>query len=329
MYMQGLRILDRLEIIAVVDNTIAVWTDPKRDDVQRFSKWVDKEKADEDKMFVAGGGLCFLLRATEGNETSTVLYDAAECHFSLANNVAALGLDLSEVDEVVLSHGHGDHFGGLIWALKKIGRKGIPVYAHPQTFLKRGWLVKKPEGDEIREMRAFLTEDEITEAGGKVVTSKEPILLANNMLLRTGEVPRRTEYEKGLPMQMILEDGKWESEPLVLDDVSLIANVKDRGIVIMSGCSHAGIINIIREGQSLTGEKQVHGIIGGLHLARGAHEDAMEKTIVEIDAIRPGLLVPCHCTGWRARHKMSRLLPDSYVEGSTGHKYIIEGVDVT
>ncbi|MFW9944095.1 MAG: MBL fold metallo-hydrolase, partial [Candidatus Sifarchaeia archaeon] len=278
---------------------------------------------------VAGGGLCLLLRATEGNETSTVLYDTAESEFSLSNNVAALGLNLSEVDEVILSHGHGDHFGGLIWALKKIGRKETPVYAHPRTFLKRGWLVKKPEGDEIREMRLFLTEEEIAQAGGKLVFSDEPILLANNMLLRTGEVPRKTAYEKGLPAQMMLVDGKWESAPSVLDDVSLVAKVKNRGIVIISGCSHAGIINIIREGQRLTGEEQVHGIIGGLHLARGAHEGAMEKTVVEIETICPRLLVPCHCTGWRARHKMSRLLPDSYVEGSTGHKYIIDSVDVS
>jgi 7,8-dihydropterin-6-yl-methyl-4-(beta-D-ribofuranosyl)aminobenzene 5'-phosphate synthase len=321
--------LDRLEVVAVVDNTIAVWTDPKRDDVQRFSKWVDKDDADEDKMMVAGGGLCLLLRATEGNETRTILYDAAEGEFSLANNVAALGLDLAQVDEVVMSHGHGDHFGGLIWALKKIGKKETPVYTHPQMFLKRGWLVKKPEGEKIREMPPIPTEDEIRQAGGKIVSSNESVLLANNMLLRTGEVPRKTAYEKGLRPQMVSIDGKWESEPLVLDDVSLVARVKDRGIVIISGCSHAGIINIIRECQRLTGDQQVHGIIGGLHLARGAHEEAMEKTVEEIETIRPKLLVPCHCTGWRARHKMSRLLPESYVEGSTGHKYIIDCVDLS
>ncbi|MFX1264572.1 MAG: MBL fold metallo-hydrolase [Promethearchaeota archaeon] len=327
--MQGLRILDRLEVIAVVDNTIAVWTDPERDDVHRFSKWVDEDKADEDKMVVAGGGLCLLLRATEGNETRTILYDTAESDFSLANNVAALGLDLSEVDEIVMSHGHGDHFGGLIWALKEIGGKETPVYTHPQTFLRRGWLVKKPEGDEIRELPPIASEDEIEHAGGKVVSSDQPVLLANNMLLRTGEVPRKTEYEKGLPPQMVLEDGKWANEPLVRDDLSLVARVKERGIVVISGCSHAGIINIVREGQRLTGEVQVHGIIGGLHLALGTSEEAMVKTIEEIETIRPKLLVPCHCTGWRARHKMSRLLPESYVEGSTGHKYIIGNVDVS
>ena len=327
--MQELRILDRLEVIAVVDNSLAVWTDPDRDDVQRFSKWVDADKADDDKMIVAGGGLCLLLRATEGDETRTILYDAAEGEFSLANNVASLGIDLSEVDEIVMSHGHPDHFGGLVWALKRIGRKDTPVYTHPQMFLKRGWLVKKPEGDEIRELPPIATEDEIEQAGGKIVSSDQPVLLANNMLLRTGEVPRKTDYEKGLPPQMVVVDEKWENEPLVLDDVSLVARVRNRGIAVISGCSHAGIINIIREGQRLTGEEQVHGIVGGLHLARGAHKEAMEKTVEEIVTISPKLLVPCHCTGWRARHKMSRLLPDSYVEGSTGHKYIIEGVDVS
>lgn len=321
--------MDRLEVIAVVDNSLAVWTDPDREDVQRFSKWINADEADDDKTIVAGGGLCLLLRATEGDETRTVLYDAAEGEFSLANNVAALGLDMSDVDEIVMSHGHPDHFGGIIWALKKIGRKDTPVYTHPKMFLRRGWLVKKPEGDEIRELPTIASENEIEQAGGKIVSDDQPVLLANDMLLRTGEVPRKTSYEKGLPPQMLWVDGKWENEPLVRDDVSLVANVKDRGIVVISGCSHAGIINIIREGQRLTGEEQVHGIIGGLHLALGAHEGAMEKTIDEIVRIRPKLLVPCHCTGWRARHKMSNLLPDSYVEGSTGHKYIIDSVDVS
>ncbi len=112
--MDELRTLDRLEVIAIVDNTIAVWTDPKRDDVQRASKWVDEDAADEDKIIVAGAGLCLLLRATVGDETKTVLYDTAEGEFSLANNVAALGLDMSKVEEIVMSHGHADHFGGVL-----------------------------------------------------------------------------------------------------------------------------------------------------------------------------------------------------------------------
>ncbi|MHA2379374.1 MAG: MBL fold metallo-hydrolase [Candidatus Thorarchaeota archaeon] len=243
--MQGLRILDRLEVIAVVDNTIAAWTDPNRDDVQSVYKWVNEDDADRDRSMVAGGGLCLLIRAKEGDETRTILYDAAETEFSLGNNIAALGLDLSEVQEIVMSHGHWDHFGGLLWALKRIGKTGIPVYTHPRMFLKTGWLVKKPEGEKIREMRPIPTEGDIEQSGGKLVKTKEPILLANNMLLRTGEVPRKTAYEKGLRPHMVFMDGKWESEPLVLDDVSLVAKVKDRGTVIISGCSHAGIINII------------------------------------------------------------------------------------
>ena len=98
---------------------------------------------------------------------------------------------------------------------------------------------------------------------------------------------------------------------------------------VISGCSHAGIINIIREAQHLTGKANVHAVIGGLHLAGGVTKDTMQETVKEMKDINPKLLVPCHCTGWRARHLMSAEMPDAYVEGSVGHKYIVGEGDVS
>ncbi|MHA1924505.1 MAG: MBL fold metallo-hydrolase [Candidatus Thorarchaeota archaeon] len=327
--MEGLKKLDSLEVIAIVDNSIATWSDPERKDVQRFFKWV-KDEGEEDKpMLVADRGLCLHLRATVGDEESTVLYDTGDSPRNLVNNVEALDLDLSTIDAIVLSHGHMDHFGGLLWALKNIGRKNVPVYTHPWMFLKKGFEIETPKGKEIREMELMPSIDQIEEAGGKAFNTSDPVLLASGMLLRTGETPRITPYEKGMSRHRVFRDGAWKKDAEVKDDVGIVANVKDRGLVIISGCSHAGIINIIQEAQRLTSENRVHAVIGGFHLASGVTKDTMLNTVKKMKEISPKLLVPCHCTGWRARHLMSAKMPNEYVEGSVGHKYLIGEGDVS
>jgi 7,8-dihydropterin-6-yl-methyl-4-(beta-D-ribofuranosyl)aminobenzene 5'-phosphate synthase len=171
--------------------------------------------------------------------------------------------------------------------------------------------------------------DEIEAAGGKAISTMEPILLADGLLLRTGEIPRVTAHEKGMKGHKVFLDGEWTDDTAVKDDVSLVAAVKGKGLVVISGCSHAGIINIIREAQRLTGENQVHAVIGGFHLAARVTKGTMRDTVKIMKKIRPNLLVPCHCTGWRARHMMSAEMPNEYVEGSVGHKYFIGEGDVS
>jgi 7,8-dihydropterin-6-yl-methyl-4-(beta-D-ribofuranosyl)aminobenzene 5'-phosphate synthase len=327
--LEGLREIDSLEVIAVADNSYSAWTDPERKDVQRYFKWVQEEKEEDRPYLVAGCGLSLHLRTKLNNETYTILYDAAENPRNMENNIAALGLKLEKVDAIVMSHGHYDHFGGLLWTIRNIGRKDLPVYVHPWMFYKKGFEMKKPEGSKLIELDPMPSADEIAQAGGNVISSTEPILLENGMLLRTGEVPRVTVHEKGMEGHKVFMDGKWQDDAAVRDDVSLVANVKGKGLVVISGCSHAGIINIIREAQRLTGIDLVHAVIGGFHLARGVTKDTMRKTVEVIKKIHPKLLVPCHCTGWRARHMMSGEMPSEYVEGSVGHKYIIGEGDVS
>ncbi|MFW9889006.1 MAG: MBL fold metallo-hydrolase [Candidatus Thorarchaeota archaeon] len=325
-----LRELDSLEVIAIVDNSLSIWTDPEREDVQRYQKWIGKEEEDVDRPLpVASAGLSLYVRAKVDTETYTVLYDTAEKSQNMENNTAALGLKLIDIDAVVISHGHGDHFGGLLWAIENIGKKEVPVYAHPRMFLKKRYEVRSPEGFKIIDLKSMPSKEEIEQAGGKVISTGEPILLGNGILLRTGEVPRLTDYEKGMEGLKALMNGKWQDDADVKDDVSLVANVKDKGLVVISGCSHAGIINIIREAQRLTQKTEVHAVIGGFHLAMGVKKDTMLETVKTMKKIQPKLLVPCHCTGWRARHLMSAEMPSGYVEGSVGHKYIIGEGDVS
>jgi 7,8-dihydropterin-6-yl-methyl-4-(beta-D-ribofuranosyl)aminobenzene 5'-phosphate synthase len=312
-----MRLLDRLEIIALVDNSIALWTDPKREDVQQFYKWARIPGEEDDSFLVAGAGLSFLIRATAVGKTSTILFDTSESGNPMSNNVEFLGIDMSEIDAVVISHGHDDHFGGLLWSLKKIGKQEVPVYIHSRMTHQKGVRLKNGK---LRKNRPFPSQKEIEDAGGIMESYDKSISLANGMILRTGEIPRDIEQHKS--KQLALINNEWVEDPHIIEDVSLAAVVKGRGLVVIVGCSHAGILNIVREAVRLTGEEKVHAVIGGFHLA--PYEDRHEQTIQMLCGMNPKLLVPCHCTGWKARHAMSREIPYAYVEGSVGHRYVIE-----
>jgi len=97
-----------------------------------------------------------------------------------------------------------------------------------------------------------------------------------------------------------------------------VCNVKDKGLVVLSACSHAGAINVLKHAQHLTGIDKVHAFIGGFHLSGGIFEPIISRTIAELVAIGPDIIVPGHCTGWKATHELARQLPDAYVQTSVG-----------
>ena len=134
----------------------------------------------------------------------------------------------------------------------------------------------------------------------------------------TGEIERVTEFERGLPGSQALTDAGWEPDPWIRDDQAVVAHVRDRGLVVLSGCSHAGAINVLRQAQRLTGEERVHAFVGGMHLSGPAFEPLIPPTLDELVAIGPTWVVPGHCTGWRATHELARRLPEAYVQTSVG-----------
>lgn len=133
----------------------------------------------------------------------------------------------------------------------------------------------------------------------------------------TGEVERVTPFEKGLPNAVLERDGKIEKDPIV-DDQALVIHLKGKGLVVIAGCSHAGIINTILYAQNLTGTERVHTILGGFHLSGPYFEKIIEQTIGELKRINPEVLVPMHCTGWKAIQRMSQEFPDAFVLNSVG-----------
>ncbi len=151
--------------------------------------------------------------------------------------------------------------------------------------------------------------------------TKEPSLLAGDTILVTGEVPRRTSYEKGFPSMMAEIGGKIVDDPLIRDDQSIILEVKGKGLVVITGCAHAGIVNTLRYAQELTGVRRIHAVLGGFHLSGKQGALALEPTIRDLKKLAPKVVIPSHCTGWDALNRIQRGMRKEFVLASVGTIY--------
>ena len=142
-------------------------------------------------------------------------------------------------------------------------------------------------------------------------------------MLITGEVDRTTDVREGLPGPPGAARGTWEPDPLILDDQALIANVRGQGLVVLTGCGHAGIVNIVRYAQRLTGVDQLHAVIGGFHLSGPLFEPIIGPTCDALAALAPDVIVPAHCTGWQAHACDRRALPDAFIQNSVGTTFYL------
>jgi 7,8-dihydropterin-6-yl-methyl-4-(beta-D-ribofuranosyl)aminobenzene 5'-phosphate synthase len=145
----------------------------------------------------------------------------------------------------------------------------------------------------------------------------------NNRVLITGEIPRVTKFEKGFPLQY--KEGKDENDliadPFVKDDQALVMLLKNKGLVILTGCGHAGIINTVNYATKVTGIKKVYAIIGGFHLTGEGYEESIPLTISELLKINPEYIIPCHCTGWKASNEIIKSMPQKYIQTSVGSTF--------
>jgi 7,8-dihydropterin-6-yl-methyl-4-(beta-D-ribofuranosyl)aminobenzene 5'-phosphate synthase len=225
-------------------------------------------------------------------------------------------IDLGEVSYVVLSHGHYDHFGGLKGVVKAINKRDLPIIGHENMMKRRGTANSKGE---IREYSTLPKIEELSPA--KFVYNKEPLLIAQDLACVTGEIPRQTGFETGLMQNRIFSDGTWQPDHLILDDRALVLSVKGKGLVVISGCAHAGIINTVQYAQQITGVKQVYAVLGGFHLAGREFEKRIEPTIEELRQINPAIIGAGHCTGWRALNAIAEAFPEAFVFNSVGTFY--------
>ena len=134
----------------------------------------------------------------------------------------------------------------------------------------------------------------------------------------TGEVDRTTPFETGFMGHEADVHGSWEPDPLILDDQAIVMRLDGRGLVVLTGCGHAGIVNVVRHARRLTGETAVAAVIGGFHLSGPMFEPIIEPTVAAFDDLQPELLMPAHCTGWKAVHRLAARFPDAFVQSAVG-----------
>jgi 7,8-dihydropterin-6-yl-methyl-4-(beta-D-ribofuranosyl)aminobenzene 5'-phosphate synthase len=260
-------------------------------------------------------GFSMLVTVTKDGVDHRVLFDAGTSPDGVVENMRRLDVDPSTIEVVVLSHGHFDHTTGLDGLIRRLGGPvNLPVLIHPHFWRRRRAVIPGREPQEIptTSKRALL------DAGFDVVEEGHPSFLLDRSVLITGEVPRTTGYEPGLPAQQAWLGGRWEPDPLVLDDQALIVDVRDKGLLVLTGCGHAGIINISRYAQRLTGERPVHAVVGGFHLNGAVFEPLIPRVLDDLADLTPSVIVPAHCTGWRAQHALGARFPDAFIPNAVG-----------
>ena len=312
---------DAAEIISLVDNSVDFLSTIDNKQVQSFRQWTREHYGQEwarthTQLPLAEHGFSMLIRVFNEGKSNSVLFDTGGSAEGIVENTKRMSISLSEVEGIVLSHGHYDHFGGLLSTVKAINKVNLPIIVHEDMFETRG--TRRSNGT-IRRYTKFPTEAQLSPA--RIVRTKRPSLIADNMVCITGEIPRKTSFETGYTQHKAFVSGAWKSDPLIRDERAIAINIKGKGLVVLSGCAHAGIINTIAYAQQITGTEKVHAVMGGFHLAGKEFESRIQPTIKELQRINPKLIVPSHCTGWRAMCAIAKTFPKALVWNSVGNFY--------
>jgi 7,8-dihydropterin-6-yl-methyl-4-(beta-D-ribofuranosyl)aminobenzene 5'-phosphate synthase len=266
---------------------------------------------------LAEHGFSALVTVTKGGRDHRILFDAGMTPGGLAENMRRLQLSPKDIETVVLSHGHFDHTTGLDGFVKSLGRANLPAIIHPEFWSRRRILIPGRDPFEI----PSTSRSGLLGAGFEIIEDRQPSFLFEGSVLVTGEVDRTTEFEKGFPIHQAFRDGEWGPDPLILDDQALVVDVRDKGLVVLTGCGHAGIVNILRYARKLTGIDRIHFAMGGLHLNGPVFEPIIPAVCDALTAISPQYVVPAHCTGWKAVHAISARFPGVYLQNSVGTRF--------
>lgn len=253
-------------------------------------------------MCCAAHGLSCLVTVHRSGTARTMLFDTGPEDQTFERNATRLGADLGTVEAIVLSHGHFDHGGAMLRALQLIrdrnGGSEVPCYTHPDMFRTRA--MKLPDGS-MRLLEDIPSAELLAAYGGHVIVTRDPQPLFDGTAYVSGEIPRVTPFERGLSGQYRRSaDGTdWELDELILDERFVAVNVAHKGLIVLTACSHAGVVNVLTHARSCFPDVAIHAVVGGFHLV-GANERIIDDTVDAISTFGPAVVAPGHCTGWRA-----------------------------
>lgn len=261
---------------------------------------------------LAQHGFSALVTLRRGERSHTVLFDTGITPDGCVENLRRIGRDPADIEAIVCSHGHFDHTAGLSGLASRLGPHNLPVVVHPEFWARRRLAIPGREPLET----PTTSRRGLEEVGFDIIVEPHPSFLLDSAFLVTGEVDRTTDFEQGFAIHQAFRDGAWVPDPLILDDQALIANVSGKGLVILTGCGHAGLVNICRYAQRLTGERRLHAVLGGFHLNGPLFEPLIPPTLDALDQLAPDFIVPAHCTGWRAVHAIAARFPQQFIQNS-------------
>jgi 7,8-dihydropterin-6-yl-methyl-4-(beta-D-ribofuranosyl)aminobenzene 5'-phosphate synthase len=301
--------VDQVRVTTLVENCVNPFL-KDRDGVRR--------RGPEEGKFRAEHGWAALIETTRDGQAHTILLDAGLSEATLLHNMACLKLDPAAVEALVVSHGHGDHTGAVAELAQRVSG-GLPIYLHPAAFRER-WHIP-PEG---RRRGPWRIESQAWEsAGGQVVTLEAPRQVSPGCIV-TGSVPRTTDFELPPEHYFYRQDEAFHPDTLP-DDQAVVVAVRDKGLLVVSGCAHAGIVNTVRYAREIAGKERVWAIAGGFHLGTASGQ-RIEATIAGLKAVAPSIVAPGHCTGFEALCAFARAMPDQFALNVVGTVIDTEGV---
>ena len=316
---------DRVEVLVLVDNvTDNLSSTPLFVENEWPRLWSRGMRALSGRcLCCAAHGLSCAVTVWRGDQAHTLLFDTGPDEVVFERNAERLGFNMGTVEGLVLSHGHWDHCGAMLRALQMIrqrnGGRDVPTYMHPEMYRSRA--TQAADGS-FRPFEDVPSAQQLEQHGARVVHATEAQLVVGDCFYVSGEIPRVTPFETGLPGQhrRTLDGSVWEPDPLIMEERFVAVSVKGKGVVVFTACSHAGVINVLEHARACFPGLPLHGVLGGFHLA-GVNERVIPETVEAMRAFDLSVIGAAHCTGWRAVGALANAFGAAVVPSAVGKLY--------